>query len=594
MAGGREEEELELEIEEHPERRRLRCTTAHHTLLLLAMAALSAMAHHTLLLLTMATLSAAAAAPICEPGVNMPGGDLFAPAPPVSAADSAACGALCTKHSNCSLFTFTRAHCAPVDHPCTLAGGCCWLKAIEAQAKAPVISACSCSGYVRAPASRFKPASAPPPSPRNVLYVLVDDLRPELSPYGQQFSHTPNFERLANEGITFMNAYCQISVCSPSRMSFLTGRRPDHSGIYNFIDHFRQSDCGLNEGGVRYGGADLKVLQVPDHSGGSGQCCTWCTATAGCKAWVYDQYEQLEGGTGACHLKSAVGSKSPATGLVSGLAGTNAAPASPSWTTIPQAFKNAGYLVAGTGKRFHTEEGGDGPTPDLNGVGMPPNGDPQSWSVGLSMQDCNAVAPMLGPSGPVDATLNGTLNNPGSSEKKARQLCDKVIADDAVVKMRLLVANQATSPRAQPWFLSVGFRKPHLAWRFPRPWLDKFPAQADIPEAKHPTLDPSVPAIAHCDKSPQGSPYVAINKTLAQQQVCLYTAVCCVCVCVCYAYAVCAAAAVVPGDDRLDGLAAWPRAGRARRARPGAQHAGGAARRPRLEPWRARYVGNHA
>jgi hypothetical protein len=37
----------------------------------------------------------------------------------------------------------------------------------------------------------------------------------------------------------FENAYCQISVCSPSRLSFMTGRRPDHAGMYNFINHFR-------------------------------------------------------------------------------------------------------------------------------------------------------------------------------------------------------------------------------------------------------------------------------------------------------------------------------------------------------------------
>ena len=47
-----------------------------------------------------------------------------------------------------------------------------------------------------------------------------------------------------------------------------------------------------------------------------------------------------------------------------------------------QAFKKGGWLTMGTGKAFHTEEGGSGPTAALNGVGMPPNQDPPSWTAG--------------------------------------------------------------------------------------------------------------------------------------------------------------------------------------------------------------------
>ena len=58
----------------------------------------------------------------------------------------------------------------------------------------------------------------PPTGARNVLYFLVDDLRPQLSIYGQTQMHTPNVEKLAKRGMVFDNAYCQIAVCSPSRM----------------------------------------------------------------------------------------------------------------------------------------------------------------------------------------------------------------------------------------------------------------------------------------------------------------------------------------------------------------------------------------
>ena len=70
-------------------------------------------------------------------------------------------------------------------------------------------------------------ATAPPPtSKRNVLYLVYDDLRPDLSPYDVEFmkGKTPNLQKLADTGTLFERAYCQQAVCSPSRNSFTTGR----------------------------------------------------------------------------------------------------------------------------------------------------------------------------------------------------------------------------------------------------------------------------------------------------------------------------------------------------------------------------------
>jgi iduronate 2-sulfatase len=64
-------------------------------------------------------------------------------------------------------------------------------------------------------------------SKRNVLYIVFDDLRPDLSPYGQSQMSTPHIQHLADTGVVFDRAFVQISVCSPSRMSFSTGRRPN-------------------------------------------------------------------------------------------------------------------------------------------------------------------------------------------------------------------------------------------------------------------------------------------------------------------------------------------------------------------------------
>jgi hypothetical protein len=68
----------------------------------------------------------------------------------------------------------------------------------------------------------------------NLLFIMFDDLRPELSIYGKAGIITPNFERLAARSVVFDHAYSQISVCNPSRDSLLTGLRPDTVGTYAF------------------------------------------------------------------------------------------------------------------------------------------------------------------------------------------------------------------------------------------------------------------------------------------------------------------------------------------------------------------------
>ena len=72
----------------------------------------------------------------------------------------------------------------------------------------------------------------------NVLFIAIDDLRPELSVYGKPVI-SPTFDRLAEEGTVFGRAYCQLALCMPSRASLLTGRRPDTTGVYAFNPDFR-------------------------------------------------------------------------------------------------------------------------------------------------------------------------------------------------------------------------------------------------------------------------------------------------------------------------------------------------------------------
>ena len=111
-------------------------------------------------------------------------------------------------------------------------------------------------------------------------------MRPALPTYGHPEVHAPALTALAARALQFNRAYCAIAVCSPSRNSMLSGRRPDVTKAWNFIDAFR---------------------------------------------------------------------------------GTPGSPGE-NWTSLPQAFKNAGYLSYGTGKTYH-----DGPP-------LPPDYDPPSWT----------------------------------------------------------------------------------------------------------------------------------------------------------------------------------------------------------------------
>ena len=73
----------------------------------------------------------------------------------------------------------------------------------------------------------------------NILFIAIDDLRPELGCYGNKGIHSPNLDRLAKQGRCFLRAYCQEAICSPSRASLLTGSRPDTIGVIENRTYFR-------------------------------------------------------------------------------------------------------------------------------------------------------------------------------------------------------------------------------------------------------------------------------------------------------------------------------------------------------------------
>ncbi|MFM8579422.1 MAG: sulfatase-like hydrolase/transferase, partial [Planctomycetaceae bacterium] len=79
---------------------------------------------------------------------------------------------------------------------------------------------------------------AAPPRP-NGLFIASDDLRPSASASERDVMRTPNIDRIAARGTVFDRAYCQQAVCSPSRSSLMTGKRPDATRVWDLETHFR-------------------------------------------------------------------------------------------------------------------------------------------------------------------------------------------------------------------------------------------------------------------------------------------------------------------------------------------------------------------
>ena len=100
------------------------------------------------------------------------------------------------------------------------------------------------------------------PRPRNVLFIVADDLNTSLGCYGDPLTKTPNLDRLAARGVRFDRAYCSFPLCGPSRNSMLTGLHPNATGILANGQVFRQTIPGhpsLPELFRRHGGCPVRV-----------------------------------------------------------------------------------------------------------------------------------------------------------------------------------------------------------------------------------------------------------------------------------------------------------------------------------------------
>ena len=84
-----------------------------------------------------------------------------------------------------------------------------------------------------------------PNTPPNVLFIAIDDLRPELNCYGRSHIHSPNIDAFASGGVLFERAYCMVPTCGASRASLMTGLRPSRNRFVNYLTRADEDAAGI-------------------------------------------------------------------------------------------------------------------------------------------------------------------------------------------------------------------------------------------------------------------------------------------------------------------------------------------------------------
>ncbi|MCL7752652.1 sulfatase [Polaribacter sp. Z022] len=220
----------------------------------------------------------------------------------------------------------------------------------------------------------------------NILFIGIDDLRPELGCYGSDIAVSPNLDKLASQGLLFENAYCQQAICGPSRASLLTGIRPETSGVFHNYIKFREVN--------------------------------------------------------------------------------------PDVVTLPQHFKNNGYETVYTGKIFHHG--------DLD--------DEKSWSRLPALDSMKHVKK------PVGFALEKNLKERAATKKsmikkygkvakyglamgqayESADVPDNTYRDGYHTELAIATMKEMNAKSDKPFFLGLGFNKPHLNWVAPKKYWDLY------------------------------------------------------------------------------------------------------------------------
>jgi iduronate 2-sulfatase len=246
----------------------------------------------------------------------------------------------------------------------------------------------------------------------NVLFIAVDDLRPELGCYDAPIIKSPNMDRLAARGMVFNRAYCQQAFCNPSRSSLLTGRRPDTTKVHDLETEFRTA--------------------LPDV------------------------------------------------------------------VTLPQYFKQRGYHSQGLGKIYHNRMD-----------------DAASWSV--PHWDAQTENPIYGPKGRqatrermAEARAQGKPSR-WQDGVKGPFWDDPDVADDALPDGKTTERAVAIlrEIKDKPFFLAVGYHKPHLPFVAPKKYWDLY-SEDELQLATHPFPGRNVPSCALHDWAAELRGYIGI------------------------------------------------------------------------------------
>ena len=235
---------------------------------------------------------------------------------------------------------------------------------------------------------------------KNVLFLVADDMRPQLGAYfGPDFPspvhpkmYTPYLDGLASRSLLLRRGHTQQALCSPSRTSLLTGRRPDTTRVW-----------------------DLKTY--------------WRTAAG-------------------------------------------------NFTTIPQYFKENGYYTVGMGKIFHPGKHASG------------NDDPISWSV--SYWHAPAQSGYWREFGRNHSWFSVT----DDMKNEHGDLMDEQIAHRAVTTLQEIAKGNTNNDK--PFFLAVGFHRPHLPFVVPKKFFDLYP-ESSIRLPENPYAPVNMPEAAWTD-----------------------------------------------------------------------------------------------
>jgi len=307
----------------------------------------------------------------------------------------------------------------------------------------------SITGTKNAPPTPTPPTPPPPPAPKpsnkamNVLMIAIDDMRPEMEPYGHTHMHTPNIQKLADKSMLFSRAYVQVAVCMPSRNALLFSRRPDTAYAW-----------------------EISATQWPRTCGGT---------------------------CGGNICGPTCGIRDPAGGKLG--------------VTLPGWFYENGFTTVGAGKIFH--EGSNTQDQDYR----------HSWTPSTTNPDTGIWDKSDGPT----PTYNGKDASPSwfAFDVPDDEMAETKLAEHAVDTIaNLSKSSQPGMGDGRPFFLAVGFHKPHVPWYAPKQYWDFYPNETT-------TLAPNV-------YKPVGGANIAMQSVMASWSMpkkpgdlsCKYTDLC--------------------------------------------------------------------